>query len=69
MLTMKRPNGKPLFNTVEVRLMCQKCKEEGKLECPHSDGLPPWKTGDRQKLVQQLMENDKVINELRSFNR
>ena len=61
MLTMKRPNGSPLFNTVEVRLMCQKCKEEGKTECPHSDGLPPWKTGDRQKLVQQLMENDKAM--------
>lgn len=61
MLKMKRPNGVPLFNTVEVRLMCQKCKEEGKTECPHSDGLPPWKTGDRQKLVQQLMENDKAM--------
>ena len=61
LLSQKKPNGDPLFNAVEVRLLCDKCKEEGKLECPHVVELPPWKTSERQDLVRSLMSSDKAM--------
>ena len=61
MLLQKKPNGDPLFNVVEITLLCDKCKAAGELTCPHNTEMPPWKTGQRQELVKQLMSNDKEM--------
>ena len=36
MFTLKTPDNKPLFNTLEVSLVCDACKKsERASECPH----------------------------------
>jgi hypothetical protein len=36
MFTLKTPDGKPLFNTLEVSLVCAACKaSENPERCPH----------------------------------
>ena len=55
LLEAKRPDGRPLFNVVNIALLCDTCRTAGLLECPHKAELPPWKTGERQELVRSLM--------------
>ena len=39
MFTLKTPDGKPLFNTLEVSLVCAACKaSENPERCPHMSG-------------------------------
>lgn len=57
LVTAKKPNGKPMFNVLEISLLCDACKAEGKTTCPHSSELPPWKTGERQEMVKALMSD------------
>ena len=55
--------GKRRFKSIELQLVCDKCKQEGWLdtnvsECPHMrDVVPPWKTDTRTELVKDLMSN------------
>ena len=42
MFTMSTPDGKPLFHTLEVSLVCEECKKTDHPErCPHmADEIP-----------------------------
>jgi hypothetical protein len=55
MLEAKKPDGSPLFKTLEITTLCDACVAAGALECPHKTELPSWKTSERQDLVKQLM--------------
>lgn len=55
LLEAKKPDGRPLFNVLEVTTLCDACLAAGKLECPHKTELPSWKTSERQDLVKALM--------------
>jgi hypothetical protein len=61
LITARKPNGDPLFNVLEISLMCEECKRAGSTSCPHSKELPPWKTGERQEMVKQLMASNSAM--------
>ena len=61
MLDMKRPDGTKLFNAMSITLLCEACEKAGKLECPHVNVLPAWKSGERQELIASLMANDRAM--------
>ena len=48
LLQAKKPDGRPLFNVLEVTTLCEECIKAGKLQCPHKTELPSWKTSERQ---------------------
>lgn len=56
MFTLKTPDGKSLFNTLEVSLICDACKKSANPErCPHmSDEIPPWKSVQKLDLVKAI---------------
>jgi len=56
MFTLKTPDGKPLFNTLEVSLVCAACKaSENPERCPHmSDEIPPWKSLAKLDMVKAI---------------
>ena len=56
MFTLKTPDGKPLFNTLEVSLICPACKaSENPERCPHmSDEIPPWKSVQKLDMVKAI---------------
>ena len=55
LLQAKKPDGSALFNVLEVTTLCDACLAAGKVECPHKNELPSWKTSERQELVKALM--------------
>jgi hypothetical protein len=60
LLMSKKPNGAPLFKTIQIELICAACKELKVLDCPHmASKLPSWKSIARGELVKTLMENNK----------
>ena len=61
MLEMKKPNGELLFNVLQITLLCDACQKEGKIECPHKNELPAWKSGERQEMIASLMANDRNL--------
>ena len=63
MMDLKYENGDPMFNSVNVSLMCEACKKKGALECPHNQHeIPHWKRDKkRSKLVQSIMKTDKTM--------
>lgn len=62
MLEMKRPNGEPLFNVLQITTICDVCLKEGRLTCAHKGNeLPAWKSGERQELIASLMSNDRAL--------
>ena len=56
MFTLKTPDGKALFNTLEVSLVCAACKaSENPERCPHmSDEIPPWKSLQKLDMVKAI---------------
>ena len=49
MFTMKGPDGRSLFRTIEVGLACKACLAIGRgADCPHMvDEIPPWKSKEK----------------------
>jgi len=59
LLKARKPNGTPLFKTLQIQLICQACLDAQKTECPHlAQNLPQWKSSARAELVKDLMAND-----------
>ena len=63
MMEMKHDTGEPMFNSISVTLMCDKCRKANLLECPHMEHeIPHWKRDKkRSRLVQSIMQNDKAM--------
>ena len=61
LLLAKKPNGKPLFKTMNVQLVCEACRAKGEMSCGHQTQLPSWKTAQRGELVKTLMSNHKEM--------
>lgn len=38
MMDLKHDDGSPMFNSMAITLMCDKCRVAGLLECPHMVG-------------------------------
>ena len=61
LLLAKKPNGKSLFKSLSVQLVCEACRAKGEMTCGHMVSLPSWKTAQRSELVQTLMSNHKEM--------
>lgn len=61
LLDMRKPSGELLFNQLTISLLCDACLAAGLIECPHKNALPAWKSGERQKLIAELMAGDKAM--------
>lgn len=57
---LKRPDGKPLLSLLMAGMACPKCMAAGKgAECMHRQKeMPPWKSSDRQKMIQEVLKAD-----------
>lgn len=59
MITMKDPNGDPVFRTLHVGLVCEACKQlpdaRDQLKCKHMEHkIPQWKSSARQDRVNMI---------------
>lgn len=61
LLDMKRPDGSKLFNVLHISMLCDACLAEGRTACPHKAELPSWKSGERQEIIEHLMQGDKAM--------
>jgi hypothetical protein len=63
MMDLKHENGDPMFNAISVSLICEACRKNNQLECPHNEHeIPHWKRDKkRSKLVQSIMQGDKTM--------
>lgn len=60
LLGAKKPNGASLFKNLQIQLICEKCRTERKLDCPHNaNNLPNWKSMARNDLVKDLMSGNR----------
>jgi hypothetical protein len=60
LLAAKKPNGSSLFKNLQIQLICNKCRSEKKLDCPHNaNNLPRWKSAARNDLVKELMSGNR----------
>jgi len=59
LLELKRDDkGTPLFLTLQVRQVCDPCREARK-RCRHyEDLLPPWRSAKNQKVTEQIMKSN-----------
>lgn len=58
LLVAKKPNGANLFKCLNVKLVCDACREKNLVTCGHATQLPSWKSSARADLVQTLMSNN-----------
>ncbi len=58
--TLKRPDGRPLLSLLMAGMACRRCMAAGKgADCTHKQTeMPPWKSSDRQKMIQTVLKND-----------
>ena len=58
---MKDKKGRPLFLLIDLELSCKRCKDKGSPErCTHRlKHLPPWKSGEKQEMMNALMADKK----------
>jgi hypothetical protein len=63
MFTMKGPDGRELFRSIEVGLACAACIAAGKADsCEHNqDDIPPWKSRDKFEMVKALYGDRKDL--------
>ena len=63
MFTMKGPDGKELFRSIQVGLACEACVKAGKADsCEHNqDDIPPWKSRDKFDMVKALYGDRKDL--------
>ena len=63
MMDLKHDNGDPMFNSIAISLICEECRKQKKLECPHMEHeIPHWKRDKkRSRMVQKIMENDPAL--------
>jgi hypothetical protein len=67
---ISKRTGKPIFNTIELNLVCRDCLESGKAsECIHRLGeIPYWQDDERHKDLQEVI-NDVTITQLLDYER
>ena len=57
--SMKTPQGKNIFISKNVGLLCAKCESRGIMDCRHVDVTPAWKDEQRgSELMAELYKND-----------
>jgi hypothetical protein len=63
MMSMAHEDGEPMFNAISVTLMCDACRKNNLLECPHmAHEVPHWKRDKKRgRLVQSIMSSDKKM--------
>tara|TARA_Y100000817_G_scaffold110586_1_gene86540 strand:+ start:320 stop:1324 length:1005 start_codon:yes stop_codon:yes gene_type:complete len=63
MFTMKGPDGKELFRSIQVGLACAACLAAGKGDsCTHNeDEIPPWKSREKFDLIKSLYGDRKDL--------
>lgn len=62
MLEMKDDRGQHLFYVVHLALQCDRCKKARINDCQHvKDRIPSWKSGERQKLVARLYQDNDTL--------
>ena len=57
---LKRPGGDPVFKTVRIEQVCDKCKKLGlESSCTHKMGeIPPWQDEGRIGDIEYILKND-----------
>lgn len=65
LMDMRKPDGQLLFKTIRIALCCSECIskfKDGEV-CPHRDDLiPPWKSSERLKVIQRILDDDPDLN-------
>ena len=63
MFTMKGPDGKELFRSIQVGLACAACLAAGKGDsCTHNeDEIPPWKSREKFDMIKSLYGDRKDL--------
>ena len=63
MMDLKHADGTPMFNSLAITLMCDKCRVANLLECPHMEHeIPHWKRDKKRgALVQSIMSSDRAL--------
>ena len=63
MMGLKHSDGRSMFNSISITLMCEACRKAGAMQCPHTEHeVPPWKRDKkRADLVQSIMSTDRAL--------
>ena len=53
-----------MFNAIRISLICDACRANGVIDCPHNKNeIPPWKRDQtRSKLVEGIMQTDIALH-------
>jgi hypothetical protein len=63
MFGMTRPNGEPLFETMQISMVCEECaKLDDPTTCTHKTGeLPRWISNDNVEMIKILLQDDPAL--------
>jgi hypothetical protein len=60
MFNLIKPNGEPLFETVQINLVCDECaKTDHPEKCTHkTNELPRWLSSDNVEMIKLMLQDD-----------
>lgn len=60
MFNLIKPNGDPLFETVQINLVCEECaKTDHPEKCTHkTNELPRWLSSDNVEMIKLMLQDD-----------